>query len=356
MHIDPTKQYVVPGHYLERVRHIASMLWAGLLPREHVAALWAGELREMVNTAVPQPDNTIKQKADCFDEWLQKSEWVQEEKDKFSFITLGMHRLDVLRQEIKHLWALHKSQQFIPVSCSYLERDARGAIMRATLYFGEEVVTYVNAQPTPTASADVDCQECGHGTAHDPSCAVAPAIQSLPDVQGGVALPKEDHTHFVSEDSMEALDYFTVDQMHSHAAACVLADRQKRASTFNAADFINKRAKEYFDGNASTEYDTGAVTWHYGEAGRDYYNTLTELAEELRNLPPIKPHAQPVLKHASRYLWLRNVAMSDDQVGTFTPYVVKGQLMTTLEGEALDAAIDAAILAGGAQPDAKGGA
>lgn len=48
-------------------------------------------------------------------------------------------------------------------------------------------------------------------------------------------------------------------------------------------------------------------------------------------------------KNAGRYLWLRDKAMGFDQVGAFTPYVIKGQLMTTLEGETLDAAIDAAM-------------
>ncbi|MES3022766.1 MAG: hypothetical protein V4857_14410 [Pseudomonadota bacterium] len=62
-----------------------------------------------------------------------------------------------------------------------------------------------------------------------------------------------------------------------------------------AVDYIEKRAQEYLDESASTEHDTGAINWHYGEAGRDYYNTLTELAEELRGLTPLPaaPSATP---------------------------------------------------------------
>lgn len=60
-------------------------------------------------------------------------------------------------------------------------------------------------------------------------------------------------------------------------------------SRAEVADFIEKRAQEYLDGNAGTEHDTGAITWHYGEAGRDYYNTLTELAEEIRALASTTP-------------------------------------------------------------------
>jgi hypothetical protein len=46
--------------------------------------------------------------------------------------------------------------------------------------------------------------------------------------------------------------------------------------------------------------------------------------------------------NADRYLWLRDKALGDDQVGTFTPYVVKGQIMEPLEGAALDKEVDAA--------------
>lgn len=70
-----------------------------------------------------------------------------------------------------------------------------------------------------------------------------------------------------------------------------LIDSRPRSEDSRAevADFIEKRAQEYLDGNAGTEHDTGAITWHYGEAGRDYYNTLTELAEEIRALASTTP-------------------------------------------------------------------
>lgn len=48
---------------------------------------------------------------------------------------------------------------------------------------------------------------------------------------------------------------------------------------------------------------------------------------------------------AARYRWLRDDAMALDQFGGFSPYVISGQTQMTLEGDALDAAVDAAIAA-----------
>ena len=81
--------------------------------------------------------------------------------------------------------------------------------------------------------------------------AAAPAVQSLPDAQGEVALPILGWTalctkcgklhEFETEPKNHVCDCyyatfarqhsrFTADQLHSHAAACVLADRQKRGA------------------------------------------------------------------------------------------------------------------------------
>jgi hypothetical protein len=51
-------------------------------------------------TASTRADTTI-----AFDEWIAKTDWVQEHKDSFSFNTLSMHRADVLRREIETLRA-----------------------------------------------------------------------------------------------------------------------------------------------------------------------------------------------------------------------------------------------------------
>lgn len=39
-------------------------------------------------------------------EWLEKTEWVQEQQDSFPFRTLGIHRADVMKAEIERLRAL----------------------------------------------------------------------------------------------------------------------------------------------------------------------------------------------------------------------------------------------------------
>lgn len=51
-----------------------------------------------------------------------------------------------------------------------------------------------------------------------------------------------------------------------------------------AAQYIEAQAAEYIAENASTDPDTGAVIWHFGEAGCSYHSMLIELAEELRHL------------------------------------------------------------------------
>jgi hypothetical protein len=51
----------------------------------------------------PEPD--IHQLQFALDEWCKKTDWVQKQRDSFSFNTLGMHRADVLRREIEHLRA-----------------------------------------------------------------------------------------------------------------------------------------------------------------------------------------------------------------------------------------------------------
>jgi hypothetical protein len=53
-----------------------------------------------------------------------------------------------------------------------------------------------------------------------------------------------------------------------------------------AAAFIEKKAQDYINEYAENEHDTGAVVWRYGDAGHDYYNSLVELAEELRLASP----------------------------------------------------------------------
>lgn len=68
-----------------------------------------------------------------------------------------------------------------------------------------------------------------------------------------------------------------------------------------AAAFIEKKAQDYINENASTEHDTGATVWHYGDAGCDYHSTLVELAEELLAAAPAaqEPAAPAILEAIS---------------------------------------------------------
>ena len=47
----------------------------------------------------------LKQKAAAFDEWIEKTNWVQEQINTFPVKSLGKHRADVMREEIERLRA-----------------------------------------------------------------------------------------------------------------------------------------------------------------------------------------------------------------------------------------------------------
>lgn len=57
----------------------------------------------------PAPSQSADRYKLAFDEWLEKTEWVQAQHDSFPFRTLGIHRADIMRQEIERLRALSQS-------------------------------------------------------------------------------------------------------------------------------------------------------------------------------------------------------------------------------------------------------
>ncbi|MES2320167.1 MAG: hypothetical protein V4631_22040 [Pseudomonadota bacterium] len=180
----------------------------------------------------------------------------------------------------------------------------------------------------------------------------APAIQSLPDAQGEVALAhaKIECLHFATDDvrlvihskcstdevrmhkdSAKFIVEAVASANRSHAAACVLADRQKRAT----AEPVAALTTEQIDAIANT------FNWHNARCCGVHYHFARAIEQRLR--------AQPALTddyaNAKRYLWLRDPANIEG------PHFIASK-----DPAELDAAIDAAILAGGAQPDAKGDA
>lgn len=63
----------------------------------------------------------------------------------------------------------------------------------------------------------------------------------------------------------------------------------------------------------------------------------------VKMMAPAAPSAediQALRTDAERYRWLRNKSLGDDQTGCTSPYVVRGQTMDTVDGSALDAAVD----------------
>ena len=57
-----------------------------------------------------------------------------------------------------------------------------------------------------------------------------------------------------------------------------------RAGMLKAADIIGEKANDYLNEFATTEHDTGAVVFLYGQDGCDYYTSLVELSEEIRSI------------------------------------------------------------------------
>lgn len=90
-----------------------------------------------------------------------------------------------------------------------------------------------------------------------------------------------------------------------------------------AADFIDKRAEQYLQDHASHEPDTGAVSFHYGEAGRDYHSTLVELADDLRQaskpavcaVPPAGWHCTRAAGHEGPCAAVQRAAQLDGGQG-----------------------------------------
>lgn len=62
----------------------------------------------------------------------------------------------------------------------------------------------------------------------------------------------------------------------------IAAPESAEQSALDAANYIDKKAEDYLNENSHAEYETGACVFNYGEAGRDYYNTISELADEIR--------------------------------------------------------------------------
>jgi hypothetical protein len=59
----------------------------------------------------PAELHLLKQKALAYDEWIEKTNWVQEQINTFPAAALGKHRADVMRAEIERLRAIEKENE-----------------------------------------------------------------------------------------------------------------------------------------------------------------------------------------------------------------------------------------------------
>lgn len=60
----------------------------------------------------------MEQKAYAFDEWVEKTKWVQEQINTFPITALGKHHADVMREEIERLRAIVGSAEDVLRNCS----------------------------------------------------------------------------------------------------------------------------------------------------------------------------------------------------------------------------------------------
>jgi hypothetical protein len=112
-----------------------------------------------------------------------------------------------------------------------------------------------------------------------------------PTIEGSVVHP-------VHKICYRAPVHYTAGQMRDYARAVLAAATpaasvaDERPGLERAAQYLEKQADDYLSEHASTEHDTGAIVWHFGEAGCSHHSMLGELAEEIRALAGAVPAAQ----------------------------------------------------------------
>lgn len=123
------------------------------------------------NFAAPSPQAVVVPSTDAFKEaymeWSRKTDWVLEQQDSFPFRTLGIHRADVMRQEIERLRAalasspVAQQQGWIsikdraPPMCEVvLVALSTGAVVSGQRYALGETVTWVWDDTDDEADSD----------------------------------------------------------------------------------------------------------------------------------------------------------------------------------------------------------
>lgn len=135
------------------------------------------------------------------------------------------------------------------------------------------------------------CEGCPYASLGTPAPAPSEgqAIPTWPFVEspGDFAMRLNDALTRFGGDTLSAVRNVLIENPAALARPAVVSEGQAVAPDVGilaAVEFIEKRAADYIQENASTENDTGAVVFHFGEVGRDYHSTLIELADDLRAL------------------------------------------------------------------------
>jgi len=118
----------------------------------------------------------------------------------------------------------------------------------------------------------------------------------------------------------------------------------------NQTFYIDAETQEEADARAQNDESDGIYESEVEVTSLGSMELIGETTtDDYGDFPPAQhPTSAPdssLEQDAARYRWLRDDAMALDQFGGFSPYVISGQTQMTLEGDALDAAVDAAIAA-----------
>ena len=183
-------------------------------------------------------------------------------------------------------------------------------------------------------------------------------LHCLVDSQHGIALTVSNDSVFI--DGFGILPIGTVDRIKELEADLSDARNQLESAAKElreagaagmraAADFIDAKAQKYLNEHADNEPCTGAIVFNYGEAGRDYYIGMVELADEMRAAAPALPEASTVKAWSGELppLALHGAICRDDtshDTDYYSEYSVRG-IAADYARAAIGAALEAAAQA-----------
>jgi hypothetical protein len=113
-------------------------------------------------------------------------------------------------------------------------------------------------------------------------------IQTPPTPEEAVKLLRDLIMQLRADPDAKLMHFHHADIGTALAATATLSTAAPQPNRFmpvnQAAEYINKKAEDYLNDHSEVDHTDGSQVFQYGEAGRDYYNMLSELADEIRGL------------------------------------------------------------------------